>query len=378
MTTPKRLLYIINHRTLVPAEVPILQDLGWEIFSPKIVPGPETDFTSASVTYEYDGSLTIPKEAITALNRHDFFKRRWSPTISAIINESFDVIVVSFSVYLTPMIEAVKKFHGLVIARPFGREEPYSYTDYFVAQPRAALNAILPLRGEDFITEVTNTLESIRDSGDRFVFGQAYDNLAEIEVAALRDRAHTIAVPLPKPIYEHTNRWTGKGDKAIFVCPAIREAGYYRTVYESIKRDFSELPHLILGRQTLSFDDPAVLGFVTDEKLFDLYAETPVFIYLSTEPRHVHYSPIEAMVVGAPVLYRKGCLLDALTEHHNAPGACSDTAEMRRKAQSLIGGDRTLADEIRDSQEPVANKFSADLVKQQWASILPNKVALHA
>ena len=58
----------------------------------------------------------------------------------------------------------------------------------------------------------------------------------------------------------------------------------------------------------------------------------PVFVYPHTEPRHVHYSPLEAMVVGTPTLYLRGALIGVLTDGADLPGACADIAEMHAKA----------------------------------------------
>ncbi len=38
MTTTTTKLWIVNHQTLMAAEVPILRSLGWEVFVPKLTP----------------------------------------------------------------------------------------------------------------------------------------------------------------------------------------------------------------------------------------------------------------------------------------------------------------------------------------------------
>ena len=351
MTGVRRLLWIVNHRTLMQAEVPILQDLGHEVFLPKVIPGDDPEYRSGVVTLEYDESLSLPPGALRVLNTHDFYRRAWSPTVTGILDRYFDVLVTSVSAYLTPLSEASRKFRGIVVARVFGREDPRCYSELLEAGPA-------PL------------LEQIGAMGRRFVFGQGYPNLAEIEAPELRDRAATITVPLPAHAFEHEGQWTGRDTHAILLCPGIRKSGYYRMVYEGIKRDFGDLPHLVFGRQTELIDDPAVLPYLSDDALLDLYRGAPVFVYPSTEPRHVHYSPLEAMVVGTPVLYRRGALIDLLTDGADLPGACVDTAEMRTKAHALLGGDRLMAEAIRAGQGRVLEHFTSRLARTQWAAAL--------
>ena len=349
-TTTKRLLWIVNHQTLMAAEVPILRSLGWEVFVPKITPV-DVSYRSAGFSHEYDAALGLRASALGVLNQHNFYQHPWSPTVESIINEHFDVAVTTISHYTMPLSEAARRFTGTVVARVFGREHPERYTDWPLHTRRPALVAELAA------------------IGDRFVFAQSYDNLAEIEDEPFRSRAHTVTVPLAPSIYERAGDWHGGGAEAVFLCPAINDTGYYASIYEEIKRTFGDLPHVIFGRQFGVISDPAVLPYLSDDELMELYASAPVFVYPSAEPRHVHYSPIEAMVVGTPVLYRRGSLLDQLAGRA-LPGACADDAAMRALAARLVAGDAELAERIRSAQAPIVEVFSADLARTQWQSLL--------
>ncbi|MBP0447017.1 glycosyltransferase [Roseomonas sp. SSH11] len=352
---PRRLLYIVNHRTLMPAEVPMLMELGWEVFCPKIVPSHDPGFRSALVTREYDSSLTIPKEALDVLNSQDFYERSWSSTVRHVAGRYFDVIINHFSYYSVPVSEAARHFPGLVVLRTFGREHPSRYAEFAEIGPRKSV------------------LDELDALGSRLVHAQGYANIADIEPPVLQRTAMTVTVPLPPYIYASANTWRGGGKEAVLLCPAIMAAGgqsYYGNIYRGIKRDFGDLPHVIFGRQPEPVNDPAVLPYLTDPELLDLYARAPVFIYPSAEPRHIHYSPIEAMVVGTPVLYRRGSLTDTLAEGADLPGACADTAEMRDKAQRLLAGDSNLAEAIRATQGRIVDTFSSDLARRQWEAVL--------
>jgi glycosyltransferase involved in cell wall biosynthesis len=91
--------------------------------------------------------------------------------------------------------------------------------------------------------------------------------------------------------------------------------------------------------------------------------------YPSPEPRHLHYSPLEAMVVGTPVLDLEGGLIDRLAGTR-LPGACANVLEMKTKARRLIEGDRALAEAMRSNQARVLETFAPEVVKRQWAAAL--------
>jgi hypothetical protein len=349
-SAPQRLLWIVNHQTLMGAEVPILRSLGWQVFIPKRVPD-DPEYRSSAVSYEYDADLGLPPSALAVLNLHRFYERPWSTTLESIVNEHFQVLVTSLSYYTMPLSEAARKFKGVVAARVFGREHPSTYSSLPAVTRRPAL------------------LDELAGIGDRFVFAQGYDNLAEIEEEPLRSHGHTVTVPLPRGIYRHEGSWRGGGGAAIVLCPAINDDGYYAALYRRIKQSFGDLPHLIFGRQFGEISDPAVLSYLSDADLIGLYASAPVFVYPSTEPRHLHYSPLEAMVVGTPVLYLRGTLLHHITAEPQ-PGACADDAELHAVASRLIAGDRELANDIRAAQARIVENFSVDLARRQWQSLL--------
>ena len=300
---PRRLAWIVNHRTLMPAEVPILRNLGWEVFIPKLIPDNDSGYRSGAITYDYDASLSISPPALAVLNAHNFYSRDWSPTIVQIMNESFEMVITHFSYYVAPLSEAARKFAGVVVARAFGREHPARYSNFPSIAGRPQM------------------LSELAALGDRFVFGQGYQNLAEIEDEPLFSRGHTITVPLPNYVFTRQNSWKGNASHAIFLCPAATDQGYYQAIYHRDKRDFGDFPHQFFGRQISPVSDPAILPYMTDDELFQLYASAPVFVYPSTEPRHVHYSPLEAMVVGTPVLYRSGAMIDMLSGIGGSAGA---------------------------------------------------------
>jgi hypothetical protein len=348
---PRRLLYGLNHQTLLAAEVPILRELGWEVYVPKRLVN-HHQFRSGMVTYEYDASLTLAPSELEVLNRHHFHLRRWSPTVAQIIRDNFDAVVGIFDLHGT-LAEPVRKFPGLVVARVFGREHPRTYTELIA------------------MSETPRLLDELAALGERFVMGQGFSNIAEIEDEPLKSRARLIACPLPGDLYRAAGTWTGDNGHALFLCPMIGDDDLYQAHYRRTKDTFGHLRHRIFGRQMGPVDDPAVLPSLSNEELIAQYARSAVFVYPWDEPRHLHYSPVEAMVVGCPVLYLKGATIDLLLGGADLPGRCADLAEMHHKARRLLEGERAFADAVRTPQQAVVDTFDTDLVRRQWAAILP-------
>jgi glycosyltransferase involved in cell wall biosynthesis len=149
------------------------------------------------------------------------------------------------------------------------------------------------------------------------------------------------------------------------------DSPYYAKVYEMIHRDFGKLPLKIFGRQNLAPDDPRVLSYMSDEELIRLYQHSRVMVYPSEEPRHLHYTPLEAIMIGTPVLYRQGGLMERLAGRE-LPGQCKDNREMCEKASRLLDGDDILSEAIRSTQTGILRKLSDSAVLEKWTEAMQN------
>ena len=136
-------------------------------------------------------------------------------------------------------------------------------------------------------------------------------------------------------------------------------------MYKQFKKDFGDLPHVIVGEQDVPVPDTHVLGFVTDEELRRLYLNCAVLYYPSIEVRHVHYSPLEAVVNGMPIVFFKGSLLDRLCGN-TTKGRVGSIAEARHLIEKILEGDSDLIGEIKKDQEKIVNKFSDAYCSQTW------------
>lgn len=337
-----RILWLCNHSALIYREVPILIELGYEVFVPKIA----LFDVSSNITYEYDGSLTIPQEALEKLNQVDFYTTIISPEIMDIMNEYFDMCIF---VHNTNVIQSlISRFKGLLGYRAFGRiSAEGTHTEFIV-------NSL----GLGY-------LKRIEELNDRFFFLQISENIAEIECDYFKKRAVYVPVGFEKNA-EISNIWEGNKDKLLFVCPRIKMSGYFENIYKKFTKDFEGIPYSIAGSQPIEVEnDESVLGYLTKDEYQALYRDYKVMFYHSQEQRHIHYHPLEAIMCGMPLVYMANGHLDYLGGK-DLPGRCETIAEARKKIQKILRGNKKLINSIVESQGVLIEKYLYDYCKEKW------------
>ncbi len=340
----RRVLWLLNHKTLMNYEVPLLVELGFEVFVPKILPQAAT-FRSSAVNYEWDSTLSISDDALNALNKVNFYERNWSPDVVRVINQCFGSAFIM--PYGVQALEALRHFRGQVMFRAFGLDNGFSY--------RAVLDEMHGME----------VFERIKSAGNRFWFAVGYDQLKECEPDMLAQRALFLPIGLPSSYWHHKGTWRGDSGKILFICPNLVTNPYYADIYTSFKSEFGHLPHVIVGAQDAPVSDPEVRGFVSDQELIELYQTSAALYYPSRERRHLHYSPIEAMIVGTPVVFHDDCLLARLAGKRPA-GAVKDHPDALEKLTALIEKHEGVSAGIVADQEVIPSKFSHDFCKPQW------------
>lgn len=344
----KRVLWLLNHKTLMPYEVPLMMELGFEVFTPKIIPK-EAGFRSAAVDFSYDSSLSIPKRVLERLNNFDFYNDVWPADIVSIINRYFGTVFVI--AYAKLLQEAVRKFEGQVVYRTFGLDNSRPYVELVPAVYGASI------------------LGEIAAVGDRFWFGAGYEQLIEIEPPLFSERELFLPLGVPEAFWRTADTYVGNDRRILFVCPNCINSPYYAAVYKDFKAQFGDLPHVIVGAQDVPVDDPHMAGFVSDAELVRLYRESALIYYHSLEQRHLHYSPIEAAINGMPVVYYADSLLGRMSPEVKL-GRCDSLAEARAAVERILGGDREYIDAMRLEQRALAHKFSHDYCKETWSNSL--------
>ena len=351
----KRILWLFNHTSLRKFELPLLIEMGYEVYCPKKFGFAYGD-RSASVSYEYDESLSIPKDILDKLNEVDFYKKIDAEVVE-ILNKYFDMAFCALT--REPFRTIIYKFKGAIMLHAFGLEEKESYA-----------SVLQFLYGHQVLSQ-------IKKISNRFWFSQTYENLAENEPEIISRRALYMPLGLGG---DRSESWTGGEKEIFFVGPKIKTDVYYRNVYNDFCENFGDIPHYIGGGQLIEVDDDnTVLGFQPRDKFEYNMKHLAAMYYHSREPRHLHYHPLEAVEYGMPLIFMSGGMLDRLGGE-SLPGRCKTIKEARRKLIKLSRGDKRLANRIIKSQRVLLDTFQKEYAIPYWkeamekiTASLPNK-----
>ena len=344
----KRILWICNHVTLMDAEVPLLLELGFEVFVPKKFPV-GIDFISCKSKYDYDVSLTIPPEDLALLNTVDFYEDVFSQEVIDAVNRNFDIAITAF--YERPMKLLVRHFPGQIFIRAFGLAGEASY--WAVA---------LDTWGRHF----TDQMSAIRD---RLFFAMSYRNMLKVEKNIFRDNAVFLPLGLPESFGTRLrDGYTGTKRQILFVCPKICAVDYYYKAYKKFKSNFKGFPYVIAGKPFGKIADRHLLGYLPREEFDRVFCESRVMYYHSTEPRHLHYHPLEAIYANQPLIFMSDGMLGQLNPKIKYPGSADTIIEARMKVMRVLANDRRFIRDIQTSQKDILNYFTPEYVKKFWKS----------
>lgn len=383
---PRRVLWILNHTTLMEWEVPMLLAEGFEVFVPKVLPvGPNG--RTATVTDAYDGSLTIPARDLAFLNTVNFYDQPFSRHTAETINRHFDTAIAA-SVF-PGLHYLLRCFSGRIFMRAFGHAGDFDYESATATIPFADLDSssytplsswpgrlVARLRNRLPLVDrprcrnvVTTEMTRVRD---RLHLAAAYRQIIDHERPFLRRRSVFMPLALPGSLLGGGAAWTGGEDRILFVCPNIDQIDYYRRIYLRFREELGTFPCWIAGRQDLhgvaaplTTQDASILGYVPRERLDDLLRRCFCMFYHSQEPRHLHYHPLEAIAAGQPLVFMCGGLLESLGGG-DQPGLCRSYAEARDKIARLRRGDLALQDAMRMRQREILVHFEPDRCGRAW------------
>lgn len=337
----KRILWLHNHTSLRKFEVPLLIELGYEVYCPKIFKVGSGD-GSATITYKYDKTLSIPQDVLDILNCTDFYENITRESME-IVNQYFDIVMMHY--FPDQLRTIVRNFRGIIVFQSFGLllETPYS----------TMIEQDLGI----------SMLEQIKELGHRFFFAQAYPHLKNIECAFFQRRAIDMPLGLPS---RKGRTWSGGDERFLFVLPRINTAGYFKKAYLDFKEHFSGMKYTIAGAQPIAVaGDPNVRGFIPSEEYQYIMDHYCAMYYHSTEKNHIHYHPFEAIQRGMPVIFMAGGMIDLLGGK-NLPGRCKTVSEAKRKLTALASGDQKLRDAILSTQDILLEHFDFENCRQKW------------
>jgi hypothetical protein len=381
----RRVMWLLNHTTLMEWEVPMLLEMGFEVFVPKLLPVGANSRT-ATVTDTYDNSLTIPNRDLEYLNTINFYESPLSPKTARLINQYFGTCIAA---YIFPgAYYLMRAFSGKLLLRAFGHAGDMDYERATSTVPseslekshclytqriRKAVNRLL--HHEKYIRRVihpNDIMEEMYACKRRLYLAAAYREIIDNELPFLQSRSLYLPLALPPSITQTAFTWRGGDPRVLFICPNIDQIDYYRRIYETFKHELGQFPYCIAGRQDLNgvatpltTQDPNILGYQSREAYDQLLQTCSCMFYHSQEPRHLHYHPLEAMVAGMPVIFMAGGLLESCGGE-DQPGRCVNYEEARAKIQRLQNGDLAFRRHICESQMKILQPFGADYCASVW------------
>ena len=346
---PRRILWLLNHKTLMKVEVPVMLSLGYEVYVPKLIP--TIGFRSGGVDFSYDQHLTIPASEIELLNSFNFYSDVWTDEIVSILNTRFAIAFIR-PYTDTKFSQCLRLFEGHVALRGFGNhnKECYIRTLWRYGGPGA--------------------IEAVESRGSRFSLAAGYRQLAEAEPSFLARRTVHLPIGMPVEFNQHSGTWTGKRRCVLTIMPDIKERGDTSVPYEEFKEYLGHLPHVIAGAQTVPVNDPNVTGFVTDQKMISLFSECAAYFASSRNHRHILYSPIEAAIIGQPVVCHRDSLLGQLIGPRSQ-GCVASLTEAADVLGRILDGEPGLAESIIAEQQDLIDGFSVETCRRIFAQTLP-------
>lgn len=349
----QRIAWLISHTTLRDAEVPILRQLGYEVYTNKVLPTGE-DYRSGSTDFSWDDDSTLPSDVLNAVNTHNFYQSELNDEISDTLNTYFGTIICA--AYPLLLRQLAKWYRGRILVRVFGREHPLTYGDYITQFAQGWL---------------WRQLWSIQH---RFWVASCYEQIPPYEESFLRQRSVILPLALPNRNLRQRDLWVGGDRRVFFVCPSIHTApNYYGKIYSRFVEHFGDLPYVVGGAQPIPVANPNVTGFLTEEQFTNYLVELRVMYYHSREPRHLHYHPLEAIAIGMPVVYLRGGLMEYYDTGDRA-GACETEADAHEKLTRILNGDPELVAAIQTSQRTILKEFLPEYNLDAWTELFSGGV----
>jgi glycosyltransferase involved in cell wall biosynthesis len=348
--SPKRIFWLGMHKLLVATELPRLRGLGYEVYNPPYL----SPIQDQSACQEWDASQlsTLPKDVFIRLSRFNFFYNDIPKNIAEILNDYFDSVIVTISPHWLHSIMSV--YNGKVIYRTYGQHE-------LLSEKLAEKDLLLTIANRSDFTFVPHAEEAL--------YG---------EHSWLKDEAVIAPYCLSSDILTHGNTWRNnecRSNEIIVTCPNINNA-FFEQHYHFLKQNYSEEHYKYYGVQLSDVDDSQVIGTLGREDQISRFQRAAGYLYTYSDPRVCYLPPIEMMVLGGPVLFLRGSLLDRYFDVE-APGRCHDIADSKRKVEKLLNNDQAFIDAVVASQDRVKKRYMPDFVWPRFDAVIARALDSH-
>jgi hypothetical protein len=345
----KRILWLCTHRTQWREEVSLLLEAGFEVvpvrYGHQAYPVEEQPDDPYYIA-DWRRRCTLPAEVMERIRAVNWFHEA-PPDVVPLVREAFDgVIVTSF---LDTLLRVARWFPGHVFLRVFGL---------------AGLDTYSRMLGPEGARELR---ESPAYREGRYHWCPILPTLSYTEEEPLI-RGEVVLEPFVSP-ERLPPRWRADAARPYvgLVLSRLDKVGYYNDWYQRIARCFraggAAVPLRIYGQNPPAGGeacDPEVVGSVPDDDYWEGLARAAAFFYQGDSLCHLHWSVLEALAMGVPVvMLRSGFLAWALQSvaGPSARGPTYGVAEGREEARTLLHAcvqKPAIGGEIARRQRPLA------------------------
>ena len=326
-----RVFWLGMHKLLVKTELPRLRKLGYEVYCPPYL-HKSKQHQSSSKEWDAEQPTTLPKNVFSKISTHNFFYNEIPQDIADLINEYFDLLIVTIDPAW--LIEVLKAYKGPVIYRTYGHVAVMSE----VFWQRSAF--LLVAQRQNFFY-CPHALEA-----------------ASHEQTWLKKNIVDIPYVPGEGILSIQGKWSLEKKKSrgiMLMCPNLANS-FYKDHFIYLKNHFPEDHFKFYGVQLTDVKDPQIVGTLPEDEYLDSYLASSGFLYTYRHSTVCFLPPIEMMIAGGPVIFLSGSLLDQYFKG-DAPGRATTEEEAKEKCLRLLHGDTQFINEILESQRNVVNRY---------------------
>jgi hypothetical protein len=358
----KRLLWLCTHRTQWREEVSLLLEAGFEVVpvhwghrEHPINENPDDPY----FVQTWRQHCTLAPETINCLRAVNWFHEAPVELLPLAI-DSFDGVVITS--FLDTLLLVARWFPKDIFFRVFGQAGEFSYSR---------------LAGPAVLRQLSQT--ACYQSG-RYHWCPVLPTLSFIEEEILT-RGQVLVDPFIS-LERLPFQW--EAEKAepyvALVLSRLVEIGYYHSLYRRIVSAFRSpelsIPLRVLGHNSVGgkgLGDPEIVGSLSDDEYLAMMARATAFFYQGESLCHLHWSGVEALAMGVPVVMMEiGFLAWALKQvvGPEARGEGYGVVQGLDHASKLLARcleDPRIAAAIAFRQRPLARYFAdRDLGAKQY------------
>lgn len=329
MPSNHNILYLLCHPTLTDFEVPILISKGYGVFLVKKNSFEHVPTSLAERDHEqYDNFLLLDPLEIRILNQIQWYKNDpLNDKVMNILNSHFKMIFITLLTSGPLLNQLIEQFNGTILYRFFGRESNNSYYKLI----------------SDYISPKVKYI---------FSYPEVYQHEKMISPHYNEDNSYVIPLGLPnKFVITYLNTYRPVNNRLCFICSKIGRNPYYTAIYQRFIKELAMYPYIIVGRDN-TVENPNLKNNLDNMVYLKEVTQSKLLYYHSLEPRHLHYHPLEAIIMGIPVIFHSQSLLSSYLGQ--SLGKCYTIEEVHFKMEQILEKDnRELIDQIIMEQNKV-------------------------